>query len=56
MTASNRAIAKELSIGRTTAARAVARLLTDEAIVIDRLGTGDQYPTRYRIVDQVDES
>lgn len=50
VTASNRKIADDLEIGRTTAARAIARLLTDEKVIVDRLGTGHLYPTRYRLV------
>lgn len=48
-TASFRDISAELGIGRTTANRAVYRLIDENKLVVERMGTGDGYPTTYRV-------
>jgi len=48
--ASLRSVARDLGIGRTTAQRAVRRLIAEGRLEVVRRGTGDRYPTTYRPV------
>jgi predicted ArsR family transcriptional regulator len=51
-TASFREIGYALSIGRSTADRAVQRLIAEGVVTVERLGTGAGYPTTYRVSDR----
>lgn len=48
-TAGIRDIGAGIGRGRTTAHRAVAALVADGRVVVERAGTGAGYPTRYRV-------
>lgn len=49
-TASVRAIGKAVGIGASTAHRAIARLVAQGEVRIDRLGTSNGYATRYEVL------
>lgn len=49
VSASTRDLAAELSIGRSTALRAIHRLVNQGAISVARRGTGHRYPTTYYV-------
>lgn len=50
--ASIRDIGAALGRGRSTVQRAVAGLVADRRVVVERRGTGKDYPTRYRTPDR----
>ena len=49
-TAGIREIGRGVGRGRSTAARAVSALIQAGRVVVERRGTGDRYPSRYRVV------